>query len=114
MQAMEDFSLQGLRQSANAALSQVEPVMLVLASVVTWIALSATSSVLSGAYLSVSEKGKLGLWDWCCLLYFFSSRGGCCLVFARLATVSRLQLLEGWGFLNFFQTALKLFRMEAD
>lgn len=61
---MEDFSVQGLRDSANAALSQVEPVMLVLASVVTWIVLSATSSALSGAYICVSEKGELGLLSW--------------------------------------------------
>ena len=59
--AMEDFSLQALRNSANAALSQYEPVVLVLASVITWIVLSVTSSVLSGAYICVSEKGKLGL-----------------------------------------------------
>jgi len=51
--------LQRLRDSANAALSQVEPVMLVLASVVTWIVLSTTSSILSGAYISVSEKGTI-------------------------------------------------------
>lgn len=61
MQAIEDLGLQRLRDSANAALSQVEPVMLVLASVVTWIVLSLTNSVLSGAYISVSEKGEFGL-----------------------------------------------------
>jgi len=58
MQAMEDLGLQRLRDRTNAALSQVEPVILVVATVVTWIVMATTSSVLSGAYSSVSEKGN--------------------------------------------------------
>lgn len=54
-----NFSFQGLRRSLNVSLSQYEPVLLVLASVATWIALSVTSSTLGAVYGSFSEKGEI-------------------------------------------------------
>lgn len=55
---MDDFSLQGIRQNVNSALSQFEPLMIVVASISTWLVLTHTTAVLTSTFSAVMEKGK--------------------------------------------------------
>jgi hypothetical protein len=56
---MDDFSLQGIRQNVNSALLQFEPLMIVVASISTWLVLTHTTAVLTSTFSAVTEKGKI-------------------------------------------------------